>query len=84
MTRDIPRAGRVQGRLLEVTAAHREPLFEQFSLPDGGVALDSRGWIYTPAGSRGLALGSDGHYVTMLIDGLPRRVKRRHVRLIEE
>lgn len=54
MTRDIPRGGRAQGRLLEVTVPHQGPLFEQCSLPDGG-----------------LALGSDGHYVTVLIDVLP-------------
>lgn len=83
-SRPIPKGSRIQGRLLEVTEAHRMPLFEEWPLPDGGVAVVPRGWLYTEAGSRGLALGSDGHHVTMLIGGAPRKVKRRHVRLIEE
>jgi hypothetical protein len=74
----------IAGRLLEVTFRTKEPILRKVEEPDGSIRVVHEGWLETPRGSRGLGLSSDGRYVRILVEGIPRKVSRVDVRYVEE
>ena len=83
-TKIIGAGQRIAGRLLEVTFRTKEPILRRVEDPDGSIRFVFEGWLETPQGARGLGLSSDGRYVRVLVEGIPRKVSRVVVRYVEE
>jgi hypothetical protein len=83
-TREIYSGQPIAGRLLEVTYRTKEPILRKVEEPDGSIRIVYDGCLETPKGARGLGLSSDGRYVRILVDGVPRKVSRVDVRYVEE